>query len=295
MRFSLTACIILLHSLVSSCGSIPQPFQKKTINNGVANFPIASNSAGILIKGIEGPVGWVGDAFAEAMASSLRRRGLVASSRSSNRLSLSLTANGYQQLYFDKPSELVISWLLIDNNGEIKGLRETRSTPPKDFWQNPSPEMFEVVAEVNADQISNWLSPPSKPVKTNSYPTVRMIKIMNISSDDAVSLFSAIQTAMARRDIKVQKNKPSDLTLELKIETEFIDAKMQKVRLDWKLGTNTKKIGVVSQENIVETTKLQDAWESLATDIAIAASEGLFQLINQYSATLSVDVKQGMQ
>ena len=295
MRFSLTACIILLHSLVSSCGSIPQPFQKKTINNGVAHFPIASNSAGILIKGIEGPVGWVGDAFAEAMASSLRRRGLVASSRSSNRLSLSLTANGYQQLYFDKPSELVISWLLIDNNGEIKGLRETRSTPPQDFWRNPSPEMFEVVAETNADQISNWLSPPSKPVTTNSYPTVRMIEIMNISSNDAVSLFSAIQTAMARRDIKVQKNKPSDLTLELKIGTEFIDAKMQKVRLDWKLGTNTKKIGVVSQENIVETTILQDAWGSLATDIAIAASEGLFQLINQYRATLSVDVKQGMQ
>ena len=295
MRFSLTACIILLHSLVSSCGSIPQPFQKKTINNGVANFPIASNSAGILIKGIEGPVGWVGDAFAEAMASSLRRRGLVASSRWSNRLSLSLTANGYQQLYFDKPSELVISWLLVDNNGEIKGLRETRSTPPKDFWRNPSPEMFEVVAETNADQISNWLSPPSQSIKTNSYPTVRMIKILNISSDDAVSLFSAIQTAMARRDIKVQKNKPSDLTLELKIETEFIDAKTQKVRLDWKLGTNTKKIGVVSQENIVETKILQDEWESLATDIAIAASEGLFQLINQYSATLSVDVKQGMQ
>ena len=169
MRFCLTACIILLHSLVSSCGSIPQPFQKKTINNGVTNFPIASNSAGILIKGIEGPVGWVGNAFAEAMASSLRRRGLVASSRSSNRLSLSLTANGYQQLYFDKPSELVISWLLVDNYGEIKGQSETRSTPPKDFWRNPSPEMFEVVAETNADQLSNWLSPPSKPVKTNSY------------------------------------------------------------------------------------------------------------------------------
>ena len=295
MRFSLTACIILLHSLVSSCGSIPQPFQKRTINNGVANFPIASNSAGIVIKGIEGPVGWVGDAFAEAMASSLRRRGMVASSRSSNRLSLSLQANGYQQLYFDKPSELVISWLLVDNNGEIKGLRETRSTPPHDFWQNPSPEMFEVVAENNADQISNWLSPPSQSTKTNSYPTVRMIKIMNISSDDAVSLFSAIQTAMARRGIKVQKDEPSDLILELKIETELIDAKMQRIKLDWKMRVDTKTIGVVSQENIVETKILHDAWESLAIDIAIAASVGLFQLINQYRATLSVDVKQGMQ
>ena len=295
MRFSLTACIILLHSLVSSCGSIPQPFQKKTINNGITNFPIASNSTGILIKGIEGPVGWVGDAFAEAMASSLRRRGMVASSRSSNKLSLSLTANGYQQLYFDKPSELVISWLLVDNNGEIKGLRETRSTPPHDFWQNPSPEMFEVVAETNADQISNWLSPPSKPIKTNSYPTVRMTQIMDISGDDAASLFAAIQMEMARRNVKVRKNKPGDLILELKIETQFIDAKMQKVRLDWRLGTDTKKIGVVSQENIIEKTMLQDEWESLAKDIAIAAAEGLFQLINQYRATLSVDVKQGMQ
>ena len=295
MRFSLTACIILLHSLVSSCGSIPQPFQKRTINNGVANFPIASNSAGIVIKGIKGPVGWVGDAFAEAMASSLRRRGMVASSRSSNRLSLSLQANGYQQLYFDKPSELVISWLLVDNNGEIKGLRETRSTPPQNFWQNPSPEMFEVVAETNADQISSWLSPSSKSIKTNSYPTVRMTEIIGISSDDAAFLFYAIQTAMAKRNVKVQKNEPSDLTLDLKIKTEFIDPKKKKVRLNWELVTSTKKIGVVSQENIIETTILQNAWKSLAKDIAIAASEGIFQLINQYSATLSVDVKQGMQ
>ena len=295
MRFSLTACIILLYSLVSSCGSIPQPFQKKTLNSRVTNLPIASSSAGILIKGVEGPVGWVGDAFAEAMASSLRRRGMVASSRSSNRLSLSLTANGYQQLYFDKPSELVISWLLIDNKGKIKGLRETRSIPPQDFWRNPSPEMFEVVAETNADQISNWLNPSSKSIKTHSYPTVRMIEVIDISSDDAASLFSAIQTTMAKRNVKVQKNKPNDLTLELKIKTEFINPKKQKVKLNWELRTSTKKIGVVSQENIIKTTLLQNAWKSLAKDIAIAASEGLFQLINQYSATLSVDVKQGMQ
>ena len=100
---------------------------------------------------------------------------------------------------------------------------------------------------------------------------------------------------MARRGIKVQKDEPSDLILELKIETELIDAKMQRIKLNWNMRANTKKIGVVSQENIVETKILNDAWESLATDIAIAASEGLFQLINQYRATLSVDVKQGMQ
>jgi hypothetical protein len=118
---------------------------------------------------------------------------------------------------------------------------------------------------------------------------------MDISGDDAASLFAAIQMEMARRNVKVRKNKPGDLILELKIETQFVDAKMQKVRLDWKLGTDTKKIGVVSQENIIEKTILQDEWESLAKDIAIAAAEGLFQLINQYRATLSVDVKQGMQ
>ena len=81
----------------------------------------------------------------------------------------------------------------------------------------------------------------------------------------------------------------------IKIKTDFIDSKKQKIRLDWELRTSRKKIGVVSQENIIETTTLQNAWKSLAKDIAIAGSEGLFQLINQYSATLSVDVKQGMQ
>jgi len=233
--------MILLCCLFSSCGPIPQPFQKKTINDGITNIPIASGSAGILIKGIEGPVGWVGDAFAEAMASSLRRRGIVASSKSSNRLSLTLTANGYQQLYFDKPPELVISWLLVDSNGEIKDLRETRSIPPQNFWQNPSPEIFEVVAETNADQISNWLNPSPKSIRTNYYPTVKMIEIMDMSRDDAASLFLAIQTALAQRNVKIQKNEPSDLTLELEIETEFINSTMQKVKLDWKLSTHKKK------------------------------------------------------
>tara|TARA_E500000331_G_scaffold230994_1_gene221286 strand:+ start:708 stop:1571 length:864 start_codon:yes stop_codon:yes gene_type:complete len=287
--------MILLCCLFSSCGPIPQPFQKKTINDGITNIPIASGSAGILIKGIEGPVGWVGDAFAEAMASSLRRRGIVASSKSSNRLSLTLTANGYQQLYFDKPPELVISWLLVDSNGEIKDLRETRSIPPQNFWQNPSPEIFEVVAETNADQISNWLNPSPKSIRTNYYPTVKMIEIMDMSRDDAASLFLAIQTALAQRNVKIQKNEPSDLTLELEIETEFINSTMQKVKLDWKLSTHKKKIGVVSQENIIKTKILQNAWEGVAKEIAIAASDGLLQLINQYSTTLSVDVKQGMQ
>ena len=237
----------------------------------------------------------MGDAFAEAMASSLRRRGIVASSKSSNRLSLTLTANGYQQLYFDKPPELVISWLLVDSNGEIKDLRETRSIPPQNFWQNPSPEIFEVVAETNADQISNWLNPSPKSIRTNYYPTVKMIEIMDMSRDDAASLFLAIQTALAQRNVKIQKNEPSDLTLELEIETEFINSTMQKVKLDWKLSTHKKKIGVVSQENIIKTKILQNAWEGVAKEIAIAASDGLLQLINQYSTTLSVDVKQGMQ
>ena len=82
-----------------------------------------------------------------------------------------------------------------------------------------------------------------------------MIEIIDISSDDAVSLFSAIQTTMAKRNVKVQKNEPSDLTLELKIKTEFINPKKQKVKLNWALRSSTKKIGVVSQENIIKSPR----------------------------------------
>ena len=230
------------------------------------------------------------------MASSLRSRGIIASSKWSNRLALSLTANGYQQLHTDRAPELVVSWLLVNSDGDIKGIKETRSTPPDAFWNQPSSKMFEIVADTNADQIATWISPSPLINKKASSPTIRMLSIKNAPGESAFYLFEATQVALSNQGIKLVKYGTSDLTLKLIIKITAIDSENQNIRLDWILKDGeSKELGAVSQENIIETQLLNEPWDSLAKDIAIGAVEGLVQLINQYSTTLSVDVQHRMQ
>ena len=296
MRLHLTLGVILLYFFLVGCGSIPQPFQKTTLNKSKLTLPIVSSSAGVVIKGIRGPIGWVGDAFAKAMAESLRKQGIIASSKWSNRLAFSLTANGYQQLHIDRAPELVVSWLLVNSNGDIKGIKETRSTPPDEFWNQPSNKMFETVADTNADQIANWINPSPLVSKKASYSTIRMLDIKNAPGDSALYLFKATKAALSNEGKRLVKNGKSDLTLKLIIKTRAIDSENHNIRLDWILKINkSRELGTVSQENVIETQLLIQTWDSLAKDIATGAVEGLMQLINQYNSTLSVDVPHRMQ
>ena len=84
-----------------ACGQIPQPFQKSELQKAADSQLLAPESGSLIVKGINGPVGWVGNAFATATADALREKGLLASSRWQNQKSFVLAANGYQQLYED--------------------------------------------------------------------------------------------------------------------------------------------------------------------------------------------------
>jgi hypothetical protein len=296
MRFNLTARAILACSLLFGCGSIPQPFQKTAFEKKASHLPFAPDSVGVIVKGIAGPVGWVGDTFAEAMAESLRRRGVIAGSKWSNRYSFSLTANGYQQLYVNKPSELIVSWMLADSDNNVKGIIETRSIPPEGFWNDPSSQMFKDLAEKNAEQVVNWINPRPPINKKNFPPTITVEKIKEAPGDGVTSLHLAMKAALSTQSINPSKTGTSDLSLKLAIETFAIGLNNHKIKLNWLLETQEKQqIGIVSQENILETKVLYRAWGNLANDIAAGALEGLMRLINEYRLTLPVDVKHRMQ
>jgi hypothetical protein len=296
MRFNIISGAILGCSLLFGCSSISQPFQKTTLEKKEANFPFAPGSTGVIVRGISGPVGWVGDTFAEAMAESLRRRGVIAGSEWSNRYSLSLTANGYQQLYINKPSELVVSWMLADSNNDVRGIIETRSIPPESFWNAPSSQMFKDIAETNADQVVNWINPRPVINKKNSILTITVEKTKEAPGDGVTSLALAMRAALSTQNINPNKTGTSDLNLKLAIEIFAVGLTNHKIRLNWVLETQDKQqIGIVSQENILKTKVLYGAWGTLADDIAAGALEGLMLLINEYQSTLPVDVKHRMQ
>ena len=112
MRNNVKVLSLLLIITCAACGQVPQPFQKTELQKAKDTKLLAPSSRSFFVKGINGPVGWVGNAFAKATAHVLRGKGLLASSTWQTDQSFALTANGYQQLYEDRPPELIVTWLL---------------------------------------------------------------------------------------------------------------------------------------------------------------------------------------
>jgi hypothetical protein len=155
--------------------------------------------------------------------------------------------------------------------------------------------MFKDLAEKNAEQVVNWINPRPPVNKNNFNPTITIEKIKEAPGDGVTSLPLAMKVALSAQNINPDETGISDLSLKLAIETFAVGLNKHKIRLKWLLETQDKQqIGIVSQENILETKVLYGAWGNLATDIAAGALEGLMLLINEYRLTLPVDVKHRM-
>jgi hypothetical protein len=156
--------------------------------------------------------------------------------------------------------------------------------------------MFKDLAEKNADQVVNWINPRPTINKKNFNPTITLEKIKEAPGDGITSLPLAMKAALSSQNINLNRTGTGDFNLKLTIETFVVDLNNHKIRLNWLLETKDKQqVGIVSQENIIETKVLYGGWRNLANDIAAGAMQGLMRLINEYRLTLPVDVKHRMQ
>ena len=268
---------------LTACGSVPQPFRAPEFSKRHNEFLLAPNSVGVVVRRIEGPVGWVGEAFAAAMATALRDRGIVAGSKWSNQQSLQLTANGYQKTHGDRAPELVVTWSLIDRSGEIKEMRETRTVPPAAFWETPTPTMFQGVADQNAEMVASWIDPVRDQRQPETLPTVAIAAIVDAPGDGPVSLGRAIGLALRAEQIKVVDDGEGDLVVHPQLTVTPARANNETVRITWTLSLpDGTEVGQVAQENMIVAGTLKGRWGAIAVAIADGAADGIAELVRVY-------------
>jgi hypothetical protein len=268
---------------LTACGSVPQPFRPPEFSKRHNEFLLAPNSVGVVVRRIEGPVGWVGEAFAAAMAAALRDRGIVAGSKWSNQQSLQLTANGYQKTHGDRAPELVVTWSLIDRSGEIKEMREIRTVPPAAFWETPTPTMFQGVADQNAEMVASWIDPVRDQRQPETLPTVAIAAIVDAPGDGPVSLGRAIGLALRAEQIKVVDDGEGDLVVHPQLTVTPAQANNETVRITWTLSLpDGTEVGQVAQENMIVAGTLKGRWGAIAVAIADGAADGIAELVRVY-------------
>ena len=276
--------LVAVQSL-SACGSIPQPFRPLEATKKHNEFLLAPNSAGVVIKGIKGPVGWVGAALTEAMAAALRNHGIIAGSRWSNRLSLQLSGNGYQKLHRDRPPELVMIWSLTNQAGQLKKQREILTTPPDEFWERPTVAMFRDVADHNAAIVVSWIDPTRQrrmPVDVEM-PSLSIAPIEKFPGDGATSLVHAVELALKAERITVVDDGRGELLVTSQIAVIPAPNNSEDVSITWILSkSNGVEIGRVTQENTIPAGQLNGRWGAIAVAIANGAADGIAGLAQAY-------------
>ncbi|MBM86191.1 MAG: hypothetical protein CMM47_09230 [Rhodospirillaceae bacterium] len=267
-----------------SCGSVPQPFRPPEDSKNHNEFLLAPNSGGVVVERIQGPVGWVGEALSEAMAKSLRTRGIVASSKWANRRSKRLVASGFQQLHKDRVPELVMKWSLLDQEGIAIERREIRTSPSPSFWSAPTPGMFHDVAETNVRVVSAWIQPNRTIVKPIVLPSILIADVVGAPGDGSQSLARAIRLSLVAERIPLDINAAEYLTVIPQISVTNAGALEDNVRITWLVRTSDGvTIGHVTQENKVTRGQLDGRWGSVAIAIADGAANGIADLVRTFA------------
>ena len=287
MRNNVKVLSVLLIITCAACGQVPQPFQKTELQKAKDTKLLAPSSRSLFVKGINGPVGWVGNAFAKATAHVLRGKGLLASSTWQTDQSFALTANGYQQLYEDRPPDLIVTWLLTDNMGRVKKTLRTKSTPPREFWINPTMQTFRQVIAPKANKIIAWLNNEDKATyKQRQSAVISIGAIKGLTAEKEEIIRSKIAKILEQRKHRLSNKIPETLLLKATIQNIFLSKFSEKIIVTWTLTSqNGFEIGNIKQENIVGKVRLDNNWAEISNQIARGAIDGILDLVQAYSAS----------
>ena len=287
MHNNVSVLSVVVIIFCAACGQVPQPFQKTELQKAKDTKLLAPVSRSLFVKGINGPVGWVGNAFAKATADLLREKGLLASSTWQNDQSFALTANGYQQLYEDRPPDLIVTWLLTDNMGRVKKTIRTKSTPPREFWINPTMQTFRQVIAPKANKIIAWLNNEDKTTSKQRQSVVISIgAIKGLTAEKGEVIRSKIVKILEQRKHRLSNKIPETLVLKATIQNIFLNKFSEKIIVTWTLTSqNGFEIGNIKQENVVEKMRLDNNWAEISNQIARGAIDGILDLVQAYSAS----------
>ena len=286
MRNNVKVLSVLLIITCAACGQVPQPFQKTELQKAKDTKLLAPSSRSLFVKGINGPVGWVGNAFAKATAHVLRGKGLLASSTWQTDQSFALTANGYQQLYEDRRPDLIVTWLLTDNMGRVKKTLRTKSTPPREFWINPTMKTFRQVIAPKANKIIAWLNKDKATSKQQQSVVISIGAIKGLTAAKEKIIRSKIAKILEQHKHRLSNELPETLLLKATIQNIFLNKFSEKIMVTWTLTSqNGFEIGNIKQENIVEKVRLDNNWAEVSNQIARGATDGILDLIRAYSAS----------
>jgi hypothetical protein len=273
--------------LVAACQPLPHPFAQDVPKPGSPMLALR-DTATVAIAPVKGEPRATADKLAPAMAAALQNRDVAASDRAVGIASYQLDGRVQAMPPNGDRAAIVVLWDLRDPSGNSVGTRAERIEAAADAWQQGKDDAVARLAAAGADQIAAMLeekAPSETAAKTSTEGGETRLSIGPITGapgDGAAALASAIAVLLKKQDLAIVSDAAAkvDLQLDCAVSIDKPAAGKQHVKIVWRVRRKDGgEIGNVVQENDVPAGLLNGPWGDVAYTIAVAAQDGIMQLI----------------
>jgi len=276
----------LLLLALGSCQPLPHPFAD---DRPPASLMTVRDSAGVTIGPIAGAPGATAEKLRDAVAKELQKHDIPASPSTASVASYQLSGRIEEAPPALGKARVTVYWRLRNAAGKVVGERQPYFEAPPADWNTGADGPVGELAAASADTLAPLLSdePLPHPLSTVATETAGQLRLVvggieGAPGDGDTALAGSIGSVLRRHEIDIVSDPKGQADLKLGAEVTMSPGEpgKQHIKIVWRLhGSDGSQIGTVAQENDVPKGTLDGAWGDVAYTVAVAAQDGILELI----------------
>jgi hypothetical protein len=281
-RLAALAALTLPAGLLAACQPLPHPFANDRPSAALLKI---RDTAGVSIASIVGGPPAIADRLGAAVAKALLKHDIPASATTTSLDSYQLYGRVAASRPHDGEATVTALWRLYDAKGHTVGERKARIDATTRDLASGSLPLVERLAGLSADRLAPLLEDAAPREAADAQPTgqirVAVGKITGAPGDGATSLAAAVATVLKRLDLTVVDGRAkADLYVAGEVAVSPVNPHEEHIKIVWRVRrADGAQIGTVGEENDVPKGLLEGPWGDIAYNVAIAAGNGLAQLV----------------
>lgn len=275
--------VIAVGALGAACQPLPHPFAD---DRPPAALLRVRDLAGVSIAPIEGQPAAIAQKLGAAVAAALLKHDIPASDKTASLDSYQLYGRIAEARAQRGNATVSAYWRLYDAKGRTVGEHDSRVDAPAGEWESASASPIERLAGLSADGLAPLLedeAPVASATEASAGGRTRVLvhAVSGAPGDGGKSLTAAVAAVLQRQDLAlVEKDQKPDLTVDGEVSVTPLKPDKQHIKIVWHVRrADGAEIGNVGQENDLPQGRLDGPWGDVAYSIAIAAGDGLMQLV----------------
>ncbi len=278
---ALRVVLVFVALSVAACQSPPRPFAPRAKLGPLSRVMTPGPRAVLVVPAVAGAPGATGRVLAARVAVALRDFDIGATTLAGTGPRYRLVGEAEARPVSDRHEVVTLRWRLVDPSGAVVDAVEQTEAVGRRAWREADPDTLDEIARRLGPRAARMLSPPAPGSVRPPLARVTVSPVDGAPGDGRTALARALREALGRYNVEVVGDGGAgDFVVAGRVRIEPRGPERRLVRIEWRvIRADGRRVGTVSQENLMPAGSLDGAWGPIAPAIAENGVEGLVQIL----------------